>query len=35
MIFSEYSKTDKKNKPEPFKIPLAVNFKNRQTACEM
>ena len=31
----EYSKIDRKNKPQPLKIISSANFKNKQTACEM
>ena len=31
----EYSKIDRKNKPQQFKIISSVNFKNKQTACEV
>ena len=31
----EYSKIDRTNKPQAFKIISSVNFKNKQTACEI
>ena len=31
----EYSKIDRKNRLQPFKIISSVNLKNKQTTCEM
>ena len=31
----DYSESDKKNKPQPFKIKSLNQFKTKETACEM
>ena len=31
----QYTRTDKANKPQPLKLISGINFKVKQTACEM